>query len=65
MSERPGMPKSYDEDLSREPGDWPEGGCKACGCDGASERTLGTHGGAACINPYCPCSEEKETPDGS
>ena len=54
MSDRAGLPASYDDDLSREPVYTSESPCPDCGCD------PGNPWGCNCGNPYCPCSEDED-----
>lgn len=39
--------------------------CPGCGCDPNDLTTLGTHGGADCVNPQCPtgCNEPYQDDD--
>jgi len=54
VSDRAGLPASYDEDLSREPVYTTESPCPDCGCE------PGNPWGCNCGNPYCPCSEDED-----
>ena len=48
-----GMPRNYDEDISREPYSTSTP-CPECGCSPYDAW------GCECSNPYCPCSEPED-----